>query len=50
MRLRRMGGYAAQKLIKGPSGLFYVRLRGHRPYGPNANIAVDINVMTPFLW
>ena len=41
MRLRRMGGYAAQKLIKGPSGPFYVRLRGHRPYGPNLSLEAD---------
>ena len=41
MRLRRMGGYAAQKLVKGPSGPFYVRLRGHRPYGPNLSLEAD---------
>ena len=41
MRLRRMGGYAAQKLIKGPSGPFYVRLRGHGPYRPNLSLEAD---------
>lgn len=41
MRLRRMGGYAAPDLSEGPSGPFYVRLRGHRPYGPNLSLEAD---------
>ena len=40
MRLRRMGGYAAQIHGTGPAGPFYVRLRGHRPYGPNLSLEV----------
>jgi hypothetical protein len=41
MRLRRMGGYAAQIHGTGPAGPFYVRLRGHRPYGPNLSLEAD---------
>ena len=41
MRLRRMGGYAAPDLSEGPSGPFYVRLRGHGPYGPNLSLEAD---------
>ena len=41
MRLRRMGGYAAPDLAKGPSGPFYVHLRGHGPYGPNLSLEAD---------
>ena len=41
MRLRRMGGYAAPDLSEGPAGPFYVRLRGHGPYGPNLSLEAD---------
>ena len=41
MRLRRMGGYAAQIHGTGPAGPFYVRLRGHRPYGSNLSLEAD---------
>ena len=34
-------GYAARLFPAGPSGPFYVRLRGHRPYGPNLSLEAD---------